>query len=107
MKQTERIKSIIDLFDTTSIAIASSAEKYMDFITFSCRNYKYAYPQQLLFYAQKPTATAIATYDVWKSLNNPVKKGATAVWGFTEDMTKAQHFFDLSDTVYTERFEPW
>ena len=57
--------------------LASSKEKWQDFLSTSSRMYKYTFDEQVLIYAQRPETRACASFDlqdsVFKSLPKQIK----------------------------------
>ena len=45
--------------------VATSPQEWMRFLNTSSRLYKYTFPEQLLIYAQRPEATAVASMEIW------------------------------------------
>ena len=77
---------------------------YLDWATFlatSSRLYKYPFHDQLLIYAQRPDATACASYDLWNdTMRRYVKRGAKGIGLFDRsgDQPRIRYVFDVSDT---------
>ena len=49
----------------TAKAVTGSVKEWTGFLQSAARLYKYSYPEQLLIYAQRPDATACASYEIW------------------------------------------
>ena len=47
--------------------VATSPQEWMRFLNTSSRLYKYTFPEQLLIYAQRPEATAVASMEIFLS----------------------------------------
>lgn len=65
------------------------------------RLYKYSFPDQLLVYAQRSTATAVASFDIWtKRMHRYVKKGTKgiALVSIHNGQPSLHYVFDVSDT---------
>ena len=45
--------------------VAASPQEWMRFLNTASRLYKYTFPEQLLIYAQRPEATAVASMEIW------------------------------------------
>ena len=63
------------LAEKTAKAVTGSVEEWTGFLQSAARLYKYSYPEQLLIYAQRPDATACASYEIW---NQTMRRGG---WG--------------------------
>ena len=45
-------------------------ENWTDYLTTASRLYKYSFADQLMIYAQRPDATACASFDIWNNRMN-------------------------------------
>lgn len=45
--------------------VAASPQEWMRFLDTASKLYKYTFPEQLLIYAQRPEATAVASMEIW------------------------------------------
>ena len=77
------------------------------------RLYKYPFADQLMIHAQRPGATACASYEVWNdTMRRYVRRGAKgiALVDNSGDAPKLRYVFDIADTG-TRRssrpFSPW
>ena len=65
------------LAEDTARRLTGSWERWSGFLATAGRLYKYPYPDQLMIYAQRPDATACASYDVWNDrMNRYVRRGS-------------------------------
>ena len=68
------------LADITALQITGSYQSWTDFLTTAARLYKYPYHEQLMIYAQRPDATACASFDLWNNrMNRNVRRGAKGI----------------------------
>ena len=90
----------VELSEQTARELSSSPGKYMSFLITSANNYKYGFGDQLLIYAQKPSATACAEIEVWNRLGRWVNKGTKGITLLVDrDVPyKLRHVFDVADT---------
>ncbi|MBR3997893.1 MAG: hypothetical protein IKI93_06070 [Clostridia bacterium] len=58
----------VQLAERTAKHLTDSTETWTSFLTTSARLYKYPFPDQLMIYAQRPDATACASYGTWNYL---------------------------------------
>lgn len=89
------------LAEQTAGSLTRSYESWTDFLNTASRLYKYSYADQLLIYAQRPDATACASYDLWNSaMRRYVRRGAKgiALLDTSGDYPKLRYVFDVSDT---------
>ena len=56
---------ITELYRRTGIAVAKNPQAWQSFLAVACRNYKCRFDEQLLIYAQRPDAIAVAELDTW------------------------------------------
>ena len=56
---------ITELYRRTGIAVAKNPQAWQSFLAAACRNYKCRFDEQLLIYAQRPDAIAVAELDTW------------------------------------------
>lgn len=92
---------IKEVYNETIANITSDSIKWQSFLSCASKNYKYDFDEQLLIYAQRPTAVACASYDVWNSkLNRIIKKGHSGIALITEKYGKPsiRYVWDVSDT---------
>ena len=78
-----------------------SHENWTAFLRTMARLYKYRYHEQLMIHAQRPDATACATYEIWnKQMHRYVrgKNTGIALIDTSGDNPKLKYVFDVSDT---------
>ncbi len=95
------IQTITQLTESTAAQITHSKQDWTGFLTTAARLYKYPYPEQLMIYAQRPNATACASYDLWnKRMGRFVHRHSQgiALIDATGDTPKIKYVFDISDT---------
>ena len=95
------IQTISQLTEETAAQITHSKRSWTAFLTTAARLYKYPYPEQLMIYAQRPNATACATYELWnKRLGRFVHRHSQgiALIDATGDKPRLKYVFDVSDT---------
>ena len=56
---------ITELYRRTGITVAKNPQAWQSFLAAACRNYKCRFDEQLLIYAQRPDAIAVAELDTW------------------------------------------
>lgn len=61
------------------IKVITSSDKYQEFLKFSSNFYNYSLNNQILIWAQKPTATLVAGFGAWKKMGRYVKKGEKGI----------------------------
>ena len=92
---------ITELYRRTGVAVAKNPQAWQGFLSFACRNYKCRYDEQLLIYAQRPDAVAVAKLETWnrqfKRWVNKDSKGI-AVFDPKGRRNTLKYYFDVSDT---------
>ena len=82
--------------------IAAKPEEWMRFLDIASRLYKYTFDEQLLIFAQRPEATAVASMEVWnKRMYRWIRKGSKgiALIDYTSSpKNRLRYVFDISDT---------
>lgn len=89
------------LYYETSSSLTTSLETWTDYLTVVGNLYKYPAHEQVLIYAQKPTATACAGYKIWNNkMNRYVIKDTKgiALIDPTDDSLPIKYVFDISNT---------
>ena len=56
---------ITELYRRTEIAVAKNPQTWQNFLAAACRNYKCRFDEQLLIFAQRPDAVAVAQLETW------------------------------------------
>ena len=56
---------ITELYRRTEIAVAKNPQTWQNFLAAACRNYKCRFDEQLLIFAQRPDAVAVAQIETW------------------------------------------
>jgi len=98
---SSKLKSINELYEETIQLVSSDSEIWQSFLKCASMNYKYNFSEQLLIFAQKPSAISCAELETWnKSLNRWVNKGAKgiALLDETNGYLKLKYVFDVADT---------
>lgn len=106
----EKVKSIYDMPQAACQAL--SGGEWPDFLRSAAWNFRFSFPNQLLIYAQRPTATACYSFDEWhKRFDRRIRKGAKgiALIDDSADQLALRHVFDYRDTWSKEHEQlmPW
>ena len=76
-------------------------ENWTDYLTTASRLYKYNFSDQLMIYAQRPDATACASFDIWNNrMGRYVRRGSKgiALLDQSSSVPRLHYVFDVSDT---------
>ena len=87
--------------DQTAASLILSHENWTSFLQTMARLYKYPYHEQLMIYAQRPDATACASYEIWNNqMQRYVQRGrrGIALIDTSGDNPEIKYVFDVSDT---------
>ena len=76
----DKALAYLELADRATHQITSSYQEWTGFLALMGRIYKYPYQEQLMIYAQRPDATACASYELWsKQMRRYVMQGARGI----------------------------
>ena len=92
---------IIELYRRTGVAVAKNPQAWQNFLAAACRNYKCRFDEQLLIYAQRPDAVAVAQLETWnKQFRRWVNKDSKGIAVFDPKGRRntLKYYFDVSDT---------
>ena len=92
---------ITELYWRIGIAVAKNPQAWQSFLAAACRNYKCRFDEQLLIYAQRPDAIAVAELDTWnKRFKRWVNKDSKGIAVFDPKGRRntLKYYFDVSDT---------
>lgn len=109
MRVVSKVDYFKGLLQSTMQSVTESADAWMRFLTVSARFYKYRFADQLLIYAQQPTATACADVHIWQDvMHRQVRCGTQGIALLTEepDGTHLKYVYDVSDTRTTPNSRP-
>lgn len=110
---TRKEQEITELYLETIQEVSKNKENWLSFLKSASYNYKYRFDEQILIYAQKPEATAVAETTVWnKKLKRWINKGSKGIALMTEKNGELglRFVFDVSDTnsnMYGRKFKLW
>ena len=108
-----KVDTYLALARETAQVLAGNAGAWTTFLDTASRLYKYPFADQLMIHAQRPGATACASYEVWNdTMRRYVRRGAKgiALVDNSGDAPRLRYVFDIADTG-TRRssrpFSPW
>lgn len=90
-----------ELYQRTGSAVAKNPQAWENFLSSACRNYKCRFDEQILIYAQRPDAIAVAGLETWnKAFKRWVNKDSKgiAVFDAKGRRNTLKYYFDVSDT---------
>ena len=109
----DKLNSIAALADDALRRAVDSHTEWTGLLVTMSHNYKYPFADQLMIHAQRPGATACASYEVWNgTMRRYVRHGAKgiALVDNSGDAPRLRYVFDIADTG-TRRssrpFSPW
>ena len=83
----------------TASRITGSFERWTGFLETAARLYKYPFHEQLMIYAQRPEATACASFETWnETMRMYVKRGSKGIALIDPETERLRYVFDVSDT---------
>ena len=96
-----KTQEYLNLAQQTAKELTRYWENWTDYLTTASRLYKYNYADQLMIYAQRPDATACASFDIWNNrMNRYVRRGSKgiALLDQSSSVPRLHYVFDVSDT---------
>ena len=107
-----KYKIITELYTETLDNFNRNTDSWLSFLDCASMNYKYPFQDQVLIYAQKPTARACADIETWnRTLKRWVNKGVKGIALLTEEngYPHLKYVFDVADTNsrYNNQIKLW
>ena len=96
-----KTEEYLALAQRTANGLTRYWESWTDYLTTVSRLYKYSFADQLMIYAQRPDATACASFDIWNNrMNRYVRRGSKgiALLDQSSSVPRLHYVFDVSDT---------
>ena len=96
-----RINDYVQLAAQTAREISADGETWRSFLQTASTLYKYSFYDQMMIYAQRPDATACASFELWtNTMRRYVRRGAKgiALLDMTGDVPRYHYVFDAADT---------
>ena len=96
-----KTEEYLALAQRTANGLTRYWESWTDYLTTASRLYKYSFADQLMIYAQRPDATACASFDIWNNrMNRYVRRGSKGIALLDESsgFPRLHYVFDVSDT---------
>ena len=96
-----KTEEYLALAQRTANGLTRYWESWTDYLTTASRLYKYPFADQLMIYAQRPDATACASFDIWNNrMNRYVRRGSKGIALLDESSgyPRLHYVFDVSDT---------
>ena len=98
---SSKTEEYLALAQQTAKELTRYWENWTDYLTTASRLYKYSFADQLMIYAQRPDATACASFDIWNNrMNRYVRRGSKgiALLDQSSSVPRLHYVFDVSDT---------
>lgn len=109
-----KVETIRQMAADATEGLTAQIEDWCRFLVCAGRFYKYGFVDQVLIYTQRPTATACASYGLWKDrMGRRIRygrKGIALLYKGSDGKTALRYVFDVSDTVELEDSlspDPW
>ena len=96
-----KTEEYLALAQRTANGLTRYWEHWTDYLTTASRLYKYSFADQLMIYAQRPDATACASFDIWNNrMNRYVRRGSKGIALLDQfsSVPRLHYVFDVSDT---------
>lgn len=108
---TNKLKGYIQLAGQTAARVTKNPNNWTGFLNTASRIYRYPFPDQLLIHAQRPKATACASYDLWsKRMKRYIRRGSKGIGliRVKNGYPRLRYVFDMADTGKKEdSCTPW
>lgn len=93
-----KLENYVELARQTVREISADGENWCAFLTTASNVYKYGFYDQLMIYAQRPDATACASYEIWnQTMRRYVRRGARGI-ALPDGAGEVRYVFDVADT---------
>ena len=96
-----KLENYVELARQTTREISADGETWRSFLQTASTLYKYGFYDQMMIYAQRPDATACASYEIWnQTMRRYVRRGAKgiALLDMMGDVPRYHYVFDAADT---------
>ena len=96
-----KLENYVELARQTMREISADGETWRSFLQTASTLYKYGFYDQMMIYAQRPGATACASFELWtNTMRRYVRHGAKgiALLDMTGDVPRYHYVFDAADT---------
>ena len=96
-----KLENYVELARQTTREISADGETWRSFLQTASTLYKYGFYDQMMIYAQRPDATACASFELWtNTMRRYVRRGAKgiALLDMTGDVPHYHYVFDAADT---------
>lgn len=103
---------VVTLYNTVLKEIAYNEKQYKKYLDVSATHYKHSFSNTVLIYSQRPTSTALATFNGWsKKIGRRINKGAKGIplFGMKNGTPIVRYYFDVDDTNGSKKTlpSPW
>ncbi len=106
-QRAEKYAKVSQLSEDMAKWIVRNEEEWKKYLTTAARIYKYPFHEQLLIYAQRPDATAVASVKIWNErMFCWVNKGSKGIALLDKDYpgeNRLKYVFDVSDVHKAKR----
>ena len=96
----EKLQYIEEISEQTLKSLYKK-ENWFKYLKTSSNLYKYPFDDSVVIYAQRPDATAVASYELWNNVMHRFVNGGAkgiAIFDASAKNTRLKYVFDISDT---------
>ena len=108
---TNKLQNYIQLAGQTASRVTKNPGNWTGFLNTASKIYRYPFPDQLLIHAQRPKATACASYEIWnRRMRRYIRRGTKGIGLIHVDKgyPRLRYVFDVADTGEKEgSCAPW
>lgn len=106
-----KLEKVTRLYEETLADMSGNWTNWASFLTTAARLYKYPFDEQVMIYAQRPDATACASFDLWNDrMGRYIRRGSAgiALVDSTAGTPHLHYVFDIADTATLRHSRsPW
>ena len=75
-----KLEKVTRLYEETLADMSGNWTNWASFLTTAARLYKYPFDEQVMIYAQRPDATACASFDLWNDrMGRYIRRGSAGI----------------------------
>ena len=100
----DKYYKVADMASSVAERITQNADTWTEYLETAARLYRYGFKDQLLIYAQRPDATAVASIEVWNTrMHCWVNQGAKGIALLDDTRKKRSSVMCLTYRMSTRR----
>ena len=103
----DKYQLLTETYLTAIAELTAGAENWQRFLTIAGTHYQVPFAEQVLIYAQRPTATKVMTMQEWNEKGYWIRRGSKGIAVFDHPLSKRAicYYFDAADTYVGQGYE--